>query len=242
MRKALCTLLLLAGVLGAQDDAAPAYLGVRVGPVGEETRALFRIPEDIEKGAVLVDVERGSPAQAAGLRRGDVVTSFDGKAIADEDDLVAAVRARKARDAVAYVVRRGSGTIDGTLRLGARPAPAMEKAWDAPAPAPRPDEVDERLERLRKDLKELRERLEKPRARGKAPMRHPRSLGGWIHREERAAKAARKKGDEKAYRYHAIRLGVLEEMREAMGDLPLRRLDRIERKLDLVLEKLGVEK
>ena len=38
-----------------------------------------------------------SPAAKAGLQQGDVVTKFDGKAVNDSDDLVAAVQSRQGR-------------------------------------------------------------------------------------------------------------------------------------------------
>jgi S1-C subfamily serine protease len=40
-----------------------------------------------ETGAVVMSVEKGSPAQRAGLREGDVILSFEGQAMAGVDDL-----------------------------------------------------------------------------------------------------------------------------------------------------------
>jgi putative serine protease PepD len=43
-------------------------------------------------GALVSQVTAGSAAAKAGLQQGDVITSADGKAIGDSDDLVAAVQ------------------------------------------------------------------------------------------------------------------------------------------------------
>ena len=66
----------------------------------------------------------------------------------------------------------------------------------------------------------------------------PGTVGGWLEREERAAQAARKRGDERGFRYHSIRMSVLREMHQAKAKMPVRRLDRVERKLDEILEML----
>ena len=40
-----------------------------------------------ESGVLVVSVEEGSPAHRAGLREGDLLVAFDGRAIAGIDDL-----------------------------------------------------------------------------------------------------------------------------------------------------------
>lgn len=249
--RTLAVLIVAAGLATAQEKAqektkggAPGFLGVHVGELHAETRAAFPgIPEDLAAGAVLTDVVEGSPAEAAGLRKGDVVVWFDGKKIGSHEDLFAAVRARRAGDKVAYRLRRGTGTIEGWLTLGKQPEPAIEIVpVPVPVPAPEPDrpkkpKLEKRLDRLDKDIEELRRRVLEARERA-APLRHPRSVGGWAHREEQLAKAAHQRGDMEKYRYHATRLSVLREMLEAGTRLPARRLDRIERKLDRILEHI----
>ncbi|MHC4972132.1 MAG: PDZ domain-containing protein [Planctomycetota bacterium] len=246
--RTLAVLIVAAGIATAQEkakEAAPGFLGVHVGQLHAETRALFpKIPKDLAAGAVLTEIVKGSPAEAAGLRKGDVVIWFDGKEIGNHEDLFAAVQAKRAGDKVAYRLRRGTGKIEGWLTLAKRPEPAIEivpipvpvPEPRRPAPAPKKG-LEDRLDRLDKDVEELRERLLKARARA-APLHHPRSVGGWAHREEQLAKAAHKRGDMDKYRYHAVRLSVLKEMLEAGAKLPARRLDRIEKKLDRILEHI----
>lgn len=251
--RTLAVLIVAAGLATAQEKAqekakegAPGFLGVHVGELHAETRAAFpSIPKDLAAGAVLTDVVKGSPAEAAGFRKGDVVIWFDGKEIGNHEDLFAAVQAKRAGDKVAYRLMRGTGKIEGWLTLGKRPEPAIEIVplpVPVPVPVPEPDrpkkpKLEKRLDRLDKDVEELRRRLLERRERA-APLRHPRSVGGWAHREEQLAKAAHKRGDMDKYRYHAVRLSVLKEMLEAGTQLPARRLDRIEKKLDRILEHI----
>lgn len=247
--RTLAVLILAAGLAAAQGQAqekaregAAGFLGVHVGELHAETRAAFpQIPKNLAAGAVLTDIVQGSPAEAAGFRKGDVIIWFDGKEIENHEDLLAGVQAKRAGDKVAYRLLRGGGRIEGWLTLGKRPEPAIEVV-PIPVPAPEPKrphkpKLEQRLDRLDRDVEELRRRLLEARGRA-APLHHPRSVGGWAHREEQLAKEAHKRGDMDKYRYHAIRLSVLKEMLEAGTKLPPRRLDRIEKKLDRILEHI----
>ena len=73
-------------------------------------------------GAAISAVSGGGPAADAGLRGGDVITAFDGKAVSDSNGLVAAIAAHKPGDQVKVTVKRGSGTEELTVTLGTQPA------------------------------------------------------------------------------------------------------------------------
>ncbi|MGC4827981.1 trypsin-like peptidase domain-containing protein [Micromonospora arida] len=57
-------------------------------------------------GALVASVTPGSPAEKAGLQRGDVVTRFGDKPVNDSDDLVGAVQAGKVGDRVEVQFKR----------------------------------------------------------------------------------------------------------------------------------------
>jgi serine protease Do len=61
------------------------WLGVMIQKVDEETAAALKLSEP--KGALVSEVQKGSPAQEAGIQTGDVIVKFDGKAISDFNDL-----------------------------------------------------------------------------------------------------------------------------------------------------------
>ena len=75
-----------------------------------------------ENGMLEVDqVAPGSPAAKAGMRSGDTVVSFDGKALHDRPHFSALVNARAAGDPVVLVVRNRSGERILTMKLAQRP-------------------------------------------------------------------------------------------------------------------------
>ena len=264
----LITLLFAATPLLAQQAPAPvrpevrmvpaaragtAYLGVRAGEVNEETRSRFGIPVDVARGIVLTEVLEGTAAARAGLRAGDVVTKFGGASLVNPGQLSETVRARKPGDKVTYVVRRGSGTIAGTLTMGERPAsaetmvpvaPHAPKATEAPRAVPE-GALDERLDRVQADIERLREKLLKARREVDGPRieraRRPRGIEGWLHREELAAVKAREAGDRERVRWHEARLSILREFKAAGMEIPAQRLHRIERKLDAILKSLKAQ-
>ncbi len=59
--------------------ARRGWLGVRIQSVSDELAEGLRLPS--VTGALIANVTEGGPAEAAGIRQGDVVLEFDGKAI-----------------------------------------------------------------------------------------------------------------------------------------------------------------
>ena len=66
-------------------------------------------------GAQLKDVAEGSPAAAAGLREGDVITKWEGKQIQGADELTVAVRTSKIDEKVKFTYWRDGRTFDGDI-------------------------------------------------------------------------------------------------------------------------------
>ncbi len=61
------------------------WLGVTIQGLTPELAKSFDIKED--KGALVTDVVKDSPAQKAGFKRGDLIVEFDGKTVRDETSL-----------------------------------------------------------------------------------------------------------------------------------------------------------
>src|SRR5215203_485614 len=66
------------------------YLGVSLTELSPELRAHFGAPD--EAGAMVSRVEPGSPAEKAGIKVGDILTSVDGKDVKSSWDVMAKVR------------------------------------------------------------------------------------------------------------------------------------------------------
>jgi S1-C subfamily serine protease len=91
--------------LVADGRVRRSYIGVGGQQAGRRGGAE---PESRPAGILVMSVEPSSPAEVAGLRRGDVIVSFDGQELAGIDDLHRALTAdRIGLPAPVSVLRRG---------------------------------------------------------------------------------------------------------------------------------------
>ena len=96
------------------------WLGARAQSVTPEIARSIGL--QIPQGVLIADVWPGGPAERAGLRQGDVVTSADGKPVVDSGSLNYAISTHRPGDSIQLGVRRGGREIQATLR--AEPPPA----------------------------------------------------------------------------------------------------------------------
>jgi serine protease Do len=79
--------------LQAKGRVSRGKIGVAIQEVSRDLATSFGL--DRPRGALVVSVEKGSPAERAGIESSDIITKFDGKAIDSQSDLprfVAAIR------------------------------------------------------------------------------------------------------------------------------------------------------
>ncbi len=72
------------------------------------------------KGVLFSDVQNNSPAAKAGLKAGDMMVEFDGKAIQNLNDYAYALRSKQPGDIVAVVVKRNGQDVKVDVTLEAR--------------------------------------------------------------------------------------------------------------------------
>jgi len=94
------------------------YLGVNVQDVTEDLAEYFGLKE--AKGAIVTDVVEGSPADKAGLRRGDVILSVDDQEVTDADTLVSLIQSKKIGDKAVLLVSRNGQTQFIQVTIGER--------------------------------------------------------------------------------------------------------------------------
>lgn len=109
----------VADQLIAKGKVAHPYIGVTGQTVDSDLAKQLDLP--VETGAIIVEVVNGSPADAAGIKKGDVVVKFDGQTVKTIDDLIAAIRARQVGDKVTLEYVRGSDRKQATLTLADKP-------------------------------------------------------------------------------------------------------------------------
>ncbi len=97
----------VAQTLIAGGTVQHAYLGVTVASTGS---------------ARLACIVKSGPADSAGLKVGDVVTSLDGKAVTNYESLTTAVGATKPGEKVSVTVRGKDSTRTVSVTMGSRPA------------------------------------------------------------------------------------------------------------------------
>ncbi len=71
-------------------------------------------------GVFVTEVTPGKPADKAGIKQGDIVTAFDGKPIANGDELVASISATPVGSHVPIAVLRGGKTLNMTIEIADR--------------------------------------------------------------------------------------------------------------------------
>ncbi len=89
-------------------------IGLALAPLSPDLRGQLEVP-DGTRGAVVRNVEPGSPADQAGLQAGDVIVGVGGKAVASPSDAVNAIRSGAGKDhAVAMrIIRNGQAMFVG---------------------------------------------------------------------------------------------------------------------------------
>ena len=109
------------------------WLGVMIQKITPELKEKLGLTET--KGALVADVTKGSPAEEAGMKRGDVIVSFDGQPIKEMGELPFVVAATPVGKRVTVeVLRKGrkeSLTVKvGKLDDGMRPGEREEEESD----------------------------------------------------------------------------------------------------------------
>lgn len=103
------------------DSNKKGYLGVSLANLTTEAIEMYNMPT----GAFVRSVEDDSPAQEAGICKGDIIVKFDGQKVSDGDDLLDKLQYYKSGEKIEAVIARATNgeyeenTVE--LTLGTRP-------------------------------------------------------------------------------------------------------------------------
>jgi serine protease Do len=92
-----------------------AYLGVMVDKVSPETAAALHITNG---GTLIANVDQDGPACHAGLKGGDIVTAFNGKAVSGPEQFADLIHASAPGSTVTMTVVRNGKSQDMKVKLG----------------------------------------------------------------------------------------------------------------------------
>jgi len=106
--------------------SSKGYLGVYMQELSDDVRKGLDI--DVKQGVLVSGVEEDAPAQAAGIEEGDVITRFNGKAVASPDELRDAVREVAPGSKAKLELVRDGKSKTMTVTVGERPAP-LRMGW-----------------------------------------------------------------------------------------------------------------
>ncbi len=108
--------------IGNQPASGTGFLGVSLETLTSQLRSEYDFVPT--QGAVVLQVQSGSPAGAAGLEQGDVITSFQGKPVTSADQLADDIQVDKPGQKVIIGLYRGPDQKTVTATLGSSAAQA----------------------------------------------------------------------------------------------------------------------
>jgi serine protease Do len=119
--------------LESKGEVTRGYLGVAIQAITPELAKGMNLKDT--KGALVADVTKGSPAETAGIKRGDVIVSFDGKDVAEVTTLPSLVAATPIDKAVPVKILRNAAEQTLSVTVGRMPGERAEAAGPTSSPA-----------------------------------------------------------------------------------------------------------
>jgi Do/DeqQ family serine protease len=100
------------------------WVGVEVQEVTPELAESFRLPST--SGALIAGVMRGSPADKAGIKPGDLLVAIDGKPVTDAQVMLGLIAALAPGQQARFNLRRDGKEVELAIAIGKRPTPRRE--------------------------------------------------------------------------------------------------------------------
>ena len=122
--------------LESKGSVTRGYLGVGIQTITPELAKALNLKDT--KGALVASVSKGSPAEAAGIKQGDVIVGFDGKQVAETNALPPLVAATPiAKEVPVTILRNGTeqtlhvkvGRMPGEQTEASGPAEPSQGKW-----------------------------------------------------------------------------------------------------------------
>jgi len=160
--------------LGDMPIPGRGRLGVQLQDLDGDLGSYFSVPQG--KGALIVEVEKESPAARAGLKAGDVIVKVGEDSVEDSNDAARAIREREGKTSFTIVRRGQRQTVTADLAPRARirsivrghgpmvfdmpPVPPMPPmAPMAPMTPMSPEPMNRSMSRLHREMDQLRDEI-----------------------------------------------------------------------------------
>jgi len=102
------------------------WIGVGVQDVTKEIADSFKLP--VPGGVLITQVERGGPADKAGVRLGDVLLRVNDRAVGDTTGMLNMIAALQPGQQVRLKLARNQSESELSVTIGRRPRPTMRKS------------------------------------------------------------------------------------------------------------------
>ncbi|MFN4325719.1 MAG: Do family serine endopeptidase [Azonexus sp.] len=101
------------------------WIGVEAQEITPELAESFGLPDT--EGSLIAGVMRGSPADMAGIRPGDVLLSVNGKPVKDPQVMLDLIAALTPQERATFRLRRDKAIVEVQVKIGKRPAMRTER-------------------------------------------------------------------------------------------------------------------
>jgi serine protease DegQ len=102
------------------------WIGVGVQDITKELAESFKL--SAASGVLVTQVERGSPADKAGMKPGDILISVNGKPVGDTTTMLNLIASLQPGQQASVKLTRNRAASDVTVTIGRRPRPPSRKA------------------------------------------------------------------------------------------------------------------
>ena len=94
------------------------WIGVEAQEISVDLAESFGLPDT--NGALIAGVLRGSPADAGGIKPGDILLAVDGRAVKDPQAMLDLIASQKPGETINFRLRRQNSVLETTVRIGKR--------------------------------------------------------------------------------------------------------------------------
>ncbi|EXI74819.1 MAG TPA: trypsin-like peptidase domain-containing protein [Candidatus Accumulibacter phosphatis] len=101
------------------------WIGVEAQEITIDLAESFGLPDT--SGALIAGVLRGSPADAGGIKPGDILLAIDGRLVKDPQGMLELIANQKPGETVAFKLRRQNSVVDASVRIGKRTPQRRER-------------------------------------------------------------------------------------------------------------------
>jgi serine protease DegQ len=95
------------------------WIGIEVQEITRELAESFNLSDT--EGALVAGVLRGSPADTAGIKPGDILLAVNDKPVKDPQTMLDLIADQKPSEVVPFKLRRANALVDAQVKIGKRP-------------------------------------------------------------------------------------------------------------------------